>query len=275
MRLLGPGMRRLLFVAGLLVFAAGIQLFVFTERTARFFAWTVEPPITAAFLGASYWASVALEWTAARERVWARARIAAPAVFVFTTLTLIATVMHLDRFHLGDDFAPSTQLVTWTWIVVYAAVPPLLAVLMVAQSRIAGADSPRSARLPRWLRAVLVLEAVALGAVGVALFADPEGAFSLWPWALTPLTARAIAAWLIGIAIAAAHSAFENDFRRVRPAAVSYVLLGLLHSVVVMRYSEQIEWGPRAWAYVGVIVVSVLVGLYAWTVAWRAEFRPG
>jgi hypothetical protein len=275
MRLLGPGMRRLLFVAGLLVFAAGVQLFVFTERTATYFAWTIEPPITAAFLGASYWASVALEWTAARERVWARARIAAPAVFVFTTLTLIATVMHLDRFHLGTEFALSTRLVTWAWIAIYAVVPPLLVVLMAVQGRISGADSPRTARLPRWLRSLLVLEALLLGAVGVAMFVNPEGNFTLWPWALTPLTARAIAAWLIGIAIAAAHSAFENDFRRVHPAAVSYVLLGLLHSVAVARYSEQIERGPTAWVYVAVIVVSVAVGLYAWSVAWRMEFRPG
>src|SRR5918992_418419 len=275
MRLLSPSMRRLLFAAGVLVFAAGIQLFVFTELTATRFAWTVEPPLTAAFLGASYWASVALEWTAARERVWARARVAAPSVFAFTTLTLVATLLHLDRFHLGDGFGFSTRLVTWVWIATYAVVPPLMLVLMVVQGRITGADTARSARLPRWLRALLIVEAVLLGAIGGALFVDPVGISPIWPWALTPLTARAVGAWLVGIGMAAAHSAIENDFRRVRPAAVSYVLLGLLHGVVVMRYSEQIEWGPRAWAYVGVIAVSVLVGLYAWTVAWRAEFRPG
>src|SRR5918998_1417247 len=104
MRLLSAGMRRLLFAAGVLIFAAGIQLFVFTELTATRFAWTVEPPLTAAFLGASYWARVALEWPPPAERGWPRARGAPPAVFVFTTLTLVATLLHLDRFHLGDGF---------------------------------------------------------------------------------------------------------------------------------------------------------------------------
>jgi hypothetical protein len=273
MRLLGPGMRRLLFAAGVLVFAAGIQLFVFTERTATRFAWTIEPPLTAAFLGASYWASVALEWTAARERVWARARVAAPAVFVFTTLTLVATLLHIDRFHLGERFAFSTQLVTWVWIAVYALVPPLMAVLMVVQRRITGADPSRSARLPRWLRAVLIAEALLLGAVGAGLFAAPERTSALWPWALTPLTARAVGAWLVGIGIAAAHSASENDFRRVRPAAVSYVLLGVLHGVVVARYPDQIEWGVGAWVYVAIIALSVVVGVYAWGAASRLESR--
>jgi hypothetical protein len=154
-------------------------------------------------------------------------------------------------------------------------VPPLLAVLMVAQGRIAGADSPRAAGLPRRLRALLIVEALLLGAVGVALFVGPESNSSLWPWVLTPLTARAIAAWLMGIAVAAAHSAFENDFRRVRPAAVSYLLLGVLHSIVIARYSEQIEWSAGAWGYVGVIAVSILVGIYAWSAAWRTEFRAG
>ena len=63
-RPLTAGMRSLLIVAGVLVALAGIQLFVFSDRTDRFFAWTIEPPLTAAFLGASYWASVVFEFYA-------------------------------------------------------------------------------------------------------------------------------------------------------------------------------------------------------------------
>ena len=47
-------MRALLAVAAVLVFLAGTQLFVFSTRTARYFAWTIDPPMTAAFLGAHY-----------------------------------------------------------------------------------------------------------------------------------------------------------------------------------------------------------------------------
>ena len=69
-RTLAPGMRRILNVAGTLVFLAGIQLFVLSTATDRFFAWTIGVPLTAAFLGVGYWASVALEWLAAREKTW-------------------------------------------------------------------------------------------------------------------------------------------------------------------------------------------------------------
>lgn len=73
-------MRYMLFVAGVLVFVAGFQLFVLTEHTDRFFAWTIGFPLSAAFLGAGYWAAAVLEFLAARERAWVNARPAVPAV---------------------------------------------------------------------------------------------------------------------------------------------------------------------------------------------------
>ena len=57
-RPLTAGLRRLLYVAVALVALAGFQLFILTDHTARYFSWTIEPGMTAAFLGAGYVASV-------------------------------------------------------------------------------------------------------------------------------------------------------------------------------------------------------------------------
>ena len=54
-------MRWLLYIAAFLVFLAGLVLFVFPLRTAEWFAWTVNPPMTAVFLGAAYWSAAGLE----------------------------------------------------------------------------------------------------------------------------------------------------------------------------------------------------------------------
>ena len=78
-RELSLGMRGLLVAASVLVFLAGFQLFILTEQTEHYFAWTIQPPLTAAFLGAGYWSSFLLEFLASRERIWARARVAVPA----------------------------------------------------------------------------------------------------------------------------------------------------------------------------------------------------
>src|SRR5437764_860130 len=104
-RRLIPGMRLLLRLASVLVAVAGIQLFVFTAQTDQFFAWTIAPTETAVFLGAAYWAVSAMEFAASRQETWSRARITVPAVLLFTVLTLVATLIHLDKFHLGPAFS--------------------------------------------------------------------------------------------------------------------------------------------------------------------------
>ncbi len=49
-----PLTRWLLVVIAILVFLAGIQLFVLSDATDRYFAWTIRPPLTAEFIGAGF-----------------------------------------------------------------------------------------------------------------------------------------------------------------------------------------------------------------------------
>lgn len=254
-----PGMRWLLYVAAVLVLAAGFQLFVFTGRTATYFAWTIHNPLAAAFLGAGYWASVAIEGLAARQQLWANARIAVPAVLIFTVLTLVATLAHLDLFHLGGQFAASTRAVTWAWIAVYTVVPLLMIIILAVQLRAPGSDPPRSAPLPGWLRATLAVHAVVLLFLGVALFAVPTRAAPWWPWKLTPLLAQATGAWLISVGVAAGHAWLERDARRLRPAAAGYVVLAVLQFIVLGRYPGRFEWSSAAGVLYLLFLASMLV----------------
>ena len=92
-----------------------------------------QPPLTAAFLGAAYLSAFVIEFLSARETLWARARIAVPAVLLFTILTLVATILHIDKFHFGGEFRLITQAGTWVWMLVYAIVPVAMSVLLVQQ----------------------------------------------------------------------------------------------------------------------------------------------
>jgi hypothetical protein len=260
-----PGVRWLLFSAAVLVLLAGFQLFVFTEQTDTHFAWTIVNPLAAAFLGAGYWASVAIEALAAKQPVWANARIAVPTVFVFTVLTLVATLLHLDKFHLGGSFPAGTRLVTWAWIAIYVLVPLLMLVVLVRQARTPGSDPPRMVLLPGWVYGALAVQAITLFGFGVALFAAPAQTAPLWPWPLTPLLAQATGAWLISLGVAAGQALLERDARRLRPAAVGYVLLAVLQSIAIARYPDQFHWGSAAGViyliYLAAIFVTGLAGL--------------
>jgi hypothetical protein len=254
-------MRVLLGVAGLLVFLAGVQLFVFPLRTDRYFSWTIAPPMTAVFLGASYWSALAFEWSAAAQRRWSDARIAIPTVFVFTALTLVATLIHVDKFHFGTAFGAGTRAVTWAWLAIYVLVPIIMVVLWVSQTRQPGTDAPRLRPLSTPVRLTISIQAVLLLGMGLALFISPLRAASWWPWALTPLTGRAIGAWCIGLGVAAAQARWENDVRRLQPAAFAFAAFGLLQSVSLLRHGGDLDWDRApAWIYLAFVISAAVVG---------------
>lgn len=260
-----------LLIAGTFVLIIGTALFLAPEQTDRLFAWTIAPPnnryLTAAFLGAAYWASSILEFLAARERVWANARVAIPAVWVFTTLTLIATLMHLNLFHLNPPAGPLTIGLTYVWLAIYAIVPIAIPIMVAIQRRAPGGDPPRLALLPGWLRAVLIIQAILLIGLGTIMFLAPPMGAPLWPWALTPLTSRAVAAWLIGIGVAAAHMTWENDLVRVRVAFRAYVAIAVLQVIALLRYLGDVRLDdPRLWLYAIVVASFLVVGLLG---LWR------
>jgi hypothetical protein len=260
-------MRLVLVFIGALVFGTGLALYVLTAHTAHYFAWTIKPHLTAAFLGSGYWASAVLAFLASRERVWARARIAVPTAFLLSALLLAATFVHLDRFHLHGPTALA-QVITWAWILTYAVVPPLMLVGLVAQLRAPGRDPVRELRLKQWVRLVAGSQSAVMLGLGIALYAAPRTVGDIWPWTLTPLTGRAVASWLVGVGLALAHVLWEDDWRRVRAGSIAYVVLAGLELIALARYSGDVDWnGPRVWVYLAFLVSVGAVGLYGWSAA--------
>jgi hypothetical protein len=267
-------MRLTLAVQGALVLAAGFQLLVLSEQTERFFAWTVEPPLTAAVLGAFYWTSLGLLVASLRERAWAHVRAAVPGVFAFTTLTLVTTLVHLDRFHLDSD-DPITLFATWAWIVVYAVVPPALLAMLTVQARAPGIDPPRRAPVPAWFRGVIGAQGWFAVGVGAVMWIAPTTVADGWPWTLTELTARALASWLVGMGLVLAVGAVEADWERLRASLVSALLLGLLQAAALGRFADQVAWGrPAAWLYASWMISVTAIGAYGWAAVRRAGLTP-
>src|SRR5438094_8044331 len=186
-------MRWLLYAASALLFLAGLHLSLLTEQTDTYFAWTIAPPLPAAFLGAAYWAAVPVELIAAREKLWAKARVAVPAIWLFTTLTLVATLGHFDRFHFSSPIA-SAQGAAWFWLAIYAGVPVAMLLIGWLQIRAPGGDPPRGPPAPTWSRVLVLGQGGGMLVSGAGLFLLPSAVAPLWPWPLTTLTSRAIGA---------------------------------------------------------------------------------
>jgi hypothetical protein len=252
----------MLAVAGVLVLAVGFALYVLTTQTDRYFAWTVGSLLTAAFLGGSYWSAAVLELISARQGLWVNSRPSIPAVTIFTFLTLIVTLVHADKFHFTAPL-PITRAGTWFWLLVYISVPIILTIIFILQVRAPGEDPPRRFLLAGWVRPLLVgLSAVFL-LLGVGLLIVPLTVAPFWPWPLTPLTGRAVGAWLIGIGVAAGQAAWENDRIRVRAVMASFITFSLLQFLALARYGNELAWDRLgAWLYILVLLLLGVVGVY-------------
>lgn len=254
----GPATRALL----------GALLFLFSTKTSRYFAWTIDPPLTAAVLGANYWASTVLAVLASREPYWAQGRISVSVAFVFSPIVTAATFMHLGTFHLHSSGI--TLVITWFWLIAYGLYPVQLGVQLAKQMKIPGLDPPRVMALPRWVKGIFAAQAVVLLPVGLLMFIAPGFASPWWPWAVPILSARVLSAWALAFGVLAVHAIYENDVSRIKVALWTYPVLGVLQVIALLRFGEAVQWHePGAWYYLGFVASTFVLGAYGWVAARR------
>jgi hypothetical protein len=257
------------FAAGsVLVAAAAIQLFVLTDHTERFFAWTVAPGLSATFLGAFYFTALVLAAGSAMQQEWSRVRVGVFGVWLFVTLTFVTTLLHLDKFHFHASIVPKGA--AWLWTLIYVIAPIAVAIALVQQLRAPGTDGPRTRPLPRWYRALLSAESLVVLVVGVWLFVASTSV-AWWPWLLTPLVSQAMASWLLGLGVVLATAVWENDWIRIRIASVSYIALSGLQLIAVARYASEPRGGLSTWLYVVALGLMMLTGVIGFAAAARPE----
>jgi hypothetical protein len=249
-----------------LALIAGALLFLGATRTDAWWSWTIEPPLTAATLGAFYWAAFVLILMAARSTTWARARPAVYPIAVIAVLLLAITLIHIDRFDLDSLFGVF-------WVVAYALVPVLLAWTLFEQRQTRGEDERGAHRLPSLLRRALLAEGAVMLGAGLLLLVAPAAADDIWPWPLSPLTSRAIGSFLIGIGLAALIAVRDDDPISFRGAAFAYGTLGVLELLALNLHIPDLGGRPLATTlYATFWVAIVATGGYGLR-ASRASLR--
>jgi hypothetical protein len=272
------GTRVVLAAFAVFTLLATNQLLVLTADTDRSFAWTIEAEPTAAFLGAGYAAGFVLSVLALRRDRWSHIRVALVTVASFTVLTLIATIIHLHRFHLSVG-GPVARFAAWFWLAVYIVIPVACLVVVGRQERRRDRAETVRRPMPGWLMVLLAAQGAALFAAGAVLYAGgmtrhhmPQEWTGFWPLPLTPLTSEAVGAWLIAFGFAAAMAIRERDLSRMFVPAVAYTAFGVFELLAVLRYRTQVSAGdPWLWAYLTLLATIVLTGAYGW---WAAQRRP-
>jgi len=78
---------------------------------------------------------------------------------------------------------------------------------------------------------------------------------------LTPLTSRAVGAWLLALAAGLAMTLVERDWRRIRAAVPTFFAMPVLQAVALARYSDTVDWGSTAlWLYLLYLAGLLVLG---------------
>lgn len=257
---LSPLARIVLLSAGALAVVAGPVLYLLPEHTAVYFAWHIQHPLTPVYMGASYLAGIG-NFAAVKVNRWSLARVQVPAIIVFAVVMLAATALHIPIFNWSHPIA-------WAWLSVYIASPLLASALFVQAEREYRPPSPAGLRLPAFFGPLMLALALLDALIGIALFLLPQQVAPLWPWSLTPLTARVIGGWYLGGA------ALKGMLARQRTLSTAWVGLLVMAITVALLligawwHRTHFDGPPLAIAlYLLVLLANGGVSIYAW---WRA-----
>jgi hypothetical protein len=253
-------------------FLLGLGTYALTEDTDTYFAWTINPELSATFLGAGYWAGVILLLWSVRERYWARARVVIPVAFTLGSTLLLATFIHIGKFHTDD-------VIGWAWIISYSLLVPTLGYAVYRQLQMPGGDPPIAAPITGWFRTAISLQSAVMFVFGLILFVLPGVGQDIWPWKLSDLTSQAIGGVMLAHAISIPALLRENDWSRIVGPMLSYTSLAILHLIAIARYSDVLDFNTFGdWAYLGFVISILAVALYGLRMAWaarsEAESRP-
>jgi hypothetical protein len=249
----------LLVLAGLLVpvlvVAFGL-LYLFPDSGAELFAWPINPLMSSMMLGATYLGGAYFFVVVLLSRQWRHVWLGFLPITAFAGTLGIATLLHWDRFA-HDRWAFSV------WTLLYFSVPLLLPLLWYRnQQQTAESGMDREGRLPQESRWAFGLLGGVLTVAAVLLLAVPDVMIAAWPWTLTPLTARVMAAMFILPGLVGLSIAYDGGWSSagylLQAQAISILLM--LAAVYVAR--DDFDWAHAAsWLFTGgMSLILLLIG---------------
>lgn len=268
--------------------AAFIILYVDGTRTADWFAWEIGSRLTTALMGAGYLGGAYLflrvglgahgrqdQTTAATQLStatssyatgWHNAHLGYLPVALFTALMLLATLLHWQNF-LTNNWP------FWVWLVLYIATPFLVpAVWWLNRRTDPRQPMPGDRIVPNWMRLVMAAAGGLLLAVALLAFLQPEIFITIWPWTLSPLTARVMAGWHAMLSLGALLLAAEARWS-AWPIPMQSIALwyGLFLIALFWHQAELGSGGLLNWYTF--FILSGLAGLLIVTLIMRGQPR--
>ena len=239
-----------------------ILLYVLPDHSGELFAWPIQPRMTAMLLGGAYLVGAYFFVRAATSTRWHTVAIGFLPVTVFALLMAIATILHWDRFnHAHPAF--------FAWVFIYFTTFFLVPTAWLLNRRTdPGTPDAIDLLVPAGVRWVLGILGAGTLLISLLFFLQPQLMITVWPWQLSPLTARVMAA--LFALTGAGEMAIALD---ARWSAVRIALQGQMIALVVVAIAIIFSWKDfhsatlLTWVFGGVMLFQFLIAsplLYIW-----------
>ena len=236
----------------------GPLLYFLPAETAQYWAWEINPEMSAAWVGAGYTFGAFAIWTILIIGRFQKLFVPIMATWSLSTVMLIATILHIDRF-----FTDRVQF--WIWFIIYLALPFALPVTWWLNKRRAIPPQKDDLLFPKGLTNLAPVVSLPFYLLAFILLLNPSFAASFWPWQLTPLMSRVISGWLMFIATGVLCLWFERRYSVYREFMLQAGIWFALILFAGWRHLDNFDFSrPAAYVFFGlfIILVPLVFGLF-------------
>jgi len=248
---------------------AFLILFFFPDQSGERFAWAIKPHMTAVIMASGYLGGAYQFVFAVFGKRWHRIAGAFAPVTTFTIAMLLATVLHWDRFD-------PTHFPFQIWLVLYIITPFLVPFLWL-RNRKSDPGTPEAvdAIVPGFARLGMTGFGVAAGLTSLFLIIAPKTAIPLWPWLLTPLTARVLGGWFALLAVGGITIPLDERWSAWRIAMQSILLWAVL--VLIGALMNPQDFGQagviNAFTIGTALSIAMMIVFHLWMDSRRKAMR--
>jgi len=208
--------------------------------TKRLFAWQIIPSMSPMVLGSVYLGGAYFFVRVVGASQWHTVAGGFVPVGTFATLMGVTTILHWHRF-LHDNVA------FWLWVALYFTTPLLVFVVFFRNQREYDSRADSSGRIGSVAAAGFVLIGVTSMAMCLFLYLFPARAVAVWPWHLTPLTARMLGA-IFALGVAGVGAWWERRWSAMRILLqVAGLMLVLILIAAARAHAEFDTSKPLTW----------------------------
>lgn len=245
-------------------------LYLRTSETGTLFAWEIKAPMTAMMLGTAYLGGAWFFARTALVRRWHHVAVGFLPVTAFATFMCVATLLHWDVFNHG-------HVSFFTWVVLYLTTPALVFLAWLRNRRTDdGVLEPRDVRIPPTVRRIVAAGGAFYVAIALLLLAVPDPMTGVWPWSLTPLTARVIGGMLMLLGSFGLTIAADGRWSSCRiPLQALLVALAFGLVAVIRAWPTFDTTRAFTWVYVATLVLLLVLIPIGYVALERRLARSG